>query len=153
MLKKKHQQEGSTVAAATSTATADPVIPLLSTISWKDHPEWTDQLIASLLQHPNIRLWLFSDSTDAAKAENCVQRWHPTAPQRRTSLASSWVSFGISLKRMRRNIPHILFTRWSSSLASMDGFQSKHIAFYCYNLHKCGVRWDAVEPHRGQLGQ
>ena len=56
MLKKKHQQEGSTVAAATSTATADPVIPLLSTICWKDHPEWTDQLIASLLQHPNIRL-------------------------------------------------------------------------------------------------
>ena len=31
------------------------------------NPEWTDQLIASLLQHPHIRLRLFSDSTDAAK--------------------------------------------------------------------------------------
>ena len=60
-------------ATATAAATADPVIPLPSTIHWKDHPEWTDWLVASLLQHPHIRLRLFSDSTDAAKAENCVK--------------------------------------------------------------------------------
>src|SRR5258708_25935779 len=53
-------KKAGTIAAATATATADPVIPLPSTICWKDHPEWTDWLIASLLQHLNIRLCLFS---------------------------------------------------------------------------------------------
>src|SRR5258707_14405446 len=57
-------------AGTISAAAADPVIRLPSTIQWKDHPEWTDRLVTSLLQHPHIRLRLFSDSTDAAKAEN-----------------------------------------------------------------------------------
>src|SRR5258708_8200217 len=72
--RKKAGTIAAATAAATATATAaaaaDPVIPLPSTIRWKDHPEWTDQLIASLLQHPHIRLPLFSYSTDAPKPEN-----------------------------------------------------------------------------------
>ncbi len=65
-------KKAGTIAAATAAATAaaDPVIPPPSTIRWKDHPEWTDQLVASLLQHPHIRLRLFSD---AAKVENCAK--------------------------------------------------------------------------------
>jgi hypothetical protein len=63
------RKKGAAVTAATATA-ANPIIPPPSTICWKDHPEWTDRLVASLLQHPNIRLRLFADSTVAAKAEN-----------------------------------------------------------------------------------
>jgi hypothetical protein len=43
--------------------------PKVSRVDWLGHTEWVDRLVAELLDKPQIRLRLFSDSIEKAKNE------------------------------------------------------------------------------------